>query len=314
MPRLPDFDLPDTALAWLAHLDVEKGASPATLRGYGSDLEQFQAYLAEHSGTLDDPQAVTKGHVRGFLASLHRRRVGKASMARKLSAVRGLFVYLRKVGRVQGNPAAGIKNPKQERRTPRALNVDQAQALVEADVDPDPEGLRDLALAELLYGAGLRVSEALGLDVDDVDPDAGVVRVVGKGSKERLAPLGAMAAQRLKVWLTQRGAMASEPSERALFLGVRGGRLNRRQATRILDKLATRAGLPMGVHPHMLRHSYATHLLQDGADLRSVQELLGHQRLTTTQRYTHLELSRIARAYDAAHPRAAGGKKHSDKE
>ncbi len=306
----PDIPRPETVAAYLAHLAVEKGYSESTVEAYGRDLGQFQDWLAERGAGLDDPGAVTRDHVRGWMADMHRRRMGRSSVARKLSSLRGLFRFLARQRMVDADPTAGVRNPKQDKRHPKALNVDQALALMQASVEPGPEGARDVALAELLYGSGLRISEALGLDVNDVDTGSGAVRVMGKGSKERLAPLSDEGARRLDAWLRERHHVAPDWEQQALFVGDRGGRLQRRQANRILEKLAGLAGLPEHVHPHMLRHSFATHLLEAGADLRSVQEMLGHARLTTTQRYTHLTMSKLMRDYDAAHP---GAKKKSKK-
>jgi len=289
---------------FLAHLAVEKGYSQATIDAYRRDLEQFSTWLASRGLGLDAPGDLTRDHVRGFMAELHRGRFSKSSVARKLSSLRAFFRYLARRGDITGNPAAGVANPKQDKRHPKTLNVDQALALMQAGVDQDHKGLRDMALAELLYGSGLRISEALGLDVFDVDVPARSVRVMGKGSKERFAPLSDAAAQRLEAYLKVRSQFQPQPREQALFLGARGGRLNRRAASRIIEKLSALAGLPQGVSPHTLRHSFATHLLEAGADLRSVQKLLGHERLTTTQRYTHLTMSRIMQAYDQAHPKA----------
>ncbi len=297
---------------WLDHLGAEKGYSPATLAAYGRDLAQFAAHLAERDLSLDRPGEIGKDHVRGFLAGLHRAGTQKSSMSRKLSSLRSFFAFLRRVGAVDASPLSGMSNPKQDRRHPKALNVDQALALLETQLPPDPEGLRDLALAELLYGAGLRISEALSLDVTDFDPSIGLLRVMGKGGKERLAPLGGKAMQRLALWLRQRAALASEAREQALFLGLRGRRLDRREAQRIVQKLAALSGLPQRISPHTLRHSFATHMLEAGADLRTVQELLGHARLTTTQRYTHLNLQHLMQAYDKAHPRARTGEPRTD--
>lgn len=293
---------------FLAHLAVEKGYSDATIRSYGTDLEQFQEYLKPKKRSLEKPGRINRDHVRGFLAELHRRQLSKTSMGRKLSSLRAYFKYLLRHKQIQKDPMAGIRNPKQEKRHPQVLNVDQAVSMMEAAVTPDPEGLRDIALAEILYGSGLRISEAIGLDLNDVDSD--VIRVVGKGSKERIVPLSDAAVKRIRRYMEQRHAFLKDDySEQALFLSVRAGkRLDRRQANRIVAKLAKLAGLPKDVHPHMLRHSFATHMLEAGADLRSVQELLGHENLTTTQRYTHLDMQRIMQVYDQAHPRAGEGK------
>ncbi|MFH1914958.1 MAG: tyrosine recombinase XerC [Pseudomonadota bacterium] len=289
---------------FLAHLAVERGYSEATIRSYGTDLEQFDEFLKRSKRSLEKPERITREHVRAFLAELHRLRLTKATMGRKLSSLRAYFRYLLRHRVITADPMATVRNPKQEKRHPQVLNVDQAVALMEATIEPDPEGLRDLALAEVLYGSGLRISEAIGLDLNDVDSD--VIRVTGKGSKERIVPLSGAAVKRIRRYLEQRHAMLGDNyAEQALFLSVRQGkRLNRRQANRIVARLGALVGLPKDVHPHMLRHSFATHMLEAGADLRSVQELLGHERLTTTQRYTHLDMRHIMQVYDQAHPRA----------
>lgn len=289
---------------FLSFLEVEKGYSPATIRAYETDLQQFDDYLRRAKRRLEKPLRITRDHVRGFLAELHRRELSKTSMGRKLSSLRAFFKYLVRHKIIAKNPMAGISNPKQEKRHPQTLNVDQAVSIMEAAVVPDPEGLRDIALAELLYGSGLRISEAINLDLNDLDSD--VIRVVGKGNKERIVPLSDSSVKRIRRYIEQRHALLRDDySEQALFLSVRKGkRLDRRQANRILAKLAKLAGLPKDVHPHMLRHSFATHMLEAGADMRSVQELLGHERLTTTQRYTHLDMQRIMKVYDQAHPRS----------
>lgn len=331
---------------FLAHLGLEKGYADATVTAYGTDMDQFATFLEDAatppaiSGrsavpvpvqpssplSLDTPEHITKRHVQRFLAELHRQRIAKSSVARKLSALRAFFRFLLRLRRVTADPTAGVHNPKQEQRHPHALNVDQAFALLDerrqrkalataratahtgrdADSGPGDAVLlaRDLALAELLYGSGLRVSEALGLDVLDADPASGVVRVMGKGGRERMSPLSDTARDALSAWLAVRHEVDEGRGEPALFLGARGGRLNRRQAARIIEALCLRAGLPQAISPHGLRHSFATHLLEAGADLRSVQELLGHARLSTTQRYTHLTLSRLVDVYDRAHPRS----------
>jgi integrase/recombinase XerC len=300
---------PETVAGFLAYLSAQKGYSPATLAAYAADLAEFEGWLAGRNLTLAAPETLSREQARGFLAELHRKRTAKSSMGRKLSTLRGFFKYQLQKKRLAVDPMAGLKNPKAERRGPRALNADEAVALVspgagQPAADGSVTACRDLALAELLYGSGLRVSEALGLDLDDVDLSQGIVRVMGKGGKQRLAPLSDASRERLDQYQRRRGELGPELTEKALFLGARGARLNRRQAGRIIDALGKEAGLARHAHPHMLRHSFATHLLESGADLRSVQELLGHAHLTTTTRYTHLDLARITRIYDKAHPRS----------
>ncbi len=300
----------DAFLAWQA---VQKGASEATQKAYGTDLAQLAAFLRGQGVDLARPREVSRRHIQAFLAWLFRQGEAKSSMARKLAAVRSFFRFLLRSGRVSENVAAQVRNPRQEKRHPRALNVDEAFALLDAPKAAPPSEAhaarllcRDLALAELLYGSGLRISEALGLNLDDVQAHSRVLRVMGKGSRERLAPLSDTSCAALSAWLGERPYMAL-PGEEAIFVGARGARLNRREAARIIAGLCRRAGLNVTVSPHSLRHSFATHLLAAGADLRSVQELLGHQRLTTTQRYTQVSLEHLISGYDQAHPRS--GKK-----
>ncbi len=295
------FDPVSDFIAWLT---AEKGFSPATVRAYYTDLLQFEQFLADKNISLAQSTTVRREHVRAFLADLHRQKIAKSSVSRKLSSLRSFFKYLQRQGLVTTSPVEGVSNPKQDKKQPRILNVDQALALMEAAVSPDPEGLRDMALVELLYGSGLRISEALSLDVNDIDLSSGFARVLGKGSKERIAPLSGKSKKRLVRWLEQRHALNATSAEQALFLGVQGRRLNRRQASRIVARLAQVAGLPLNIHPHMLRGSFATHLLEGGADLRDVQELLGHARISTTQRYTQLDMAHLMKVYDLAHPKA----------
>jgi integrase/recombinase XerC len=300
--------LPETGQAFLAWLAVEKGYSQATVAAYRVDLEQFEQYLNNLGLSLRAPQDITRRELHGFLAYLHGLRQAKSSVSRKLSCLRGFFRFQMRRGGLKNNPTAGLANPKLAKPHPKAVNVDQAFALLDTPRTTEPESLRDVSLAEVLYGSGLRIGEALGLDLDDLDLASGMARVWGKGSKERLAPLSDTAISSLRAYLQVRHAFGPEPSEKALFLGLRGKRLQRRQAGRILENMSKQAGLPMAVHPHMLRHSFATHILASGADMRAVQELLGHAKLSTTQRYTHLNLDQLTRAYDQAHPR---GKKKS---
>jgi len=296
------------AQAFLDYLSVEKGYSPATLDAYQSDLSQFEAFLLRKGADPAEPSATAKSHVLGFLAELHRRGVKKSSVCRKLSSIRAYYARLIRQGLAKSSPLAGLRNPKTESRHPATINVDQAFHLLDGAAS-DPQSARDLALAELLYGSGLRVSEALGLNEEDVSLSSAVAKVTGKGGKSRYAPLTGACVDRLRLYLQNRRAFSPAPNERAIFLGARGARLNRRQAARILDELAAKAALPQAIHPHALRHSFATHMLESGADLRTVQELLGHANLSTTQRYTHLDLAHVTRVYDAAHPRSGSAAK-----
>ncbi len=310
--------LPAPALAFLAWMQLQKGLSDASVEAYRNDLTQFETWLRERGLTLGVPAGVRRQEVQDFVASLHKEGLSKTSIARKLSALRSLFRHLLRQRRINNDPTAGVRNPKQAVHHPTVLNVDQAFALLgplsalpEAD-GAAPAGqthhaaltLRDRALAETLYDAGLRISEAVGLDLGDLDLQQGVARIWGKGGKERMAPLGEACVRTLQAWLAARPLLA-EAGERAVFVGARGRRLDRRQGARIVDALRLQAGLPQHISPHTLRHSFATHLLEGGADLRTVQELLGHARLSTTQRYTHLTLDKLMRVYDRAHPRSS---------
>lgn len=300
---------------FLAWLDVQRGLSPTTQIAYGTDLRQLADFLEQRQASLARPAEVGRKDIQAWLAHLYALGEAKSSMARKLAAARTFFRYQQRMGRTETNVAAQVRNPKQEQRHPRVLNVDQAFAVLDTQEPPpkaagphdsDVTGValaaRDHALAELLYGSGLRISEALGLDLEDLRLEDGVVRVFGKGARERMSPLSDTSVSALRRWLAQRGTLAAG-EEKALFVGARGRRLDRREAARRIERLCRNAGVEP-VSPHALRHSFATHLLDGGADLRSVQELLGHQRLTTTQRYTRVSLERLMLLYDEAHPRA----------
>lgn len=297
-------------------LHGERGLSGHTTRAYVSDVAQLAAFVGESA----DPAAVTPVRVRAFLADLHRTR-SAASLQRKLAALRTFFRFLVREGACDADPTAALAGPKRPPRLPRPLSVDDCAGLADAPPpggdDASPRALRDRALVELLYGAGLRVGELASLDVRDVDLRAREVRVWGKGSKERVVPLPAAAREALAAWLDlrRRPGVLSEP----LFTVLRGAappgprarRLSERDARRLLAARARRAGVAEGVHPHRLRHSYATHLLDMGADLREIQELLGHASLSTTQKYTAVSVERLLEVYDAAHPRsgrARGGR------
>ena len=298
---------------YLEHLEYERVVSSHTLRAYGSDLERFIQFLARDffDKGIDEihPQDIDPLAVRSFIASLAKNGVGKRSQARCLSALRGLFRFACREGTLASNPAASVRSPKQPTRLPRHLRPGEVETLLDAARGDDPLSHRDLALLELLYASGLRVGELTGLDWDDLDLEARTVRVLGKGGKERMVPFGRPAAVALQEWLDSweevRGS--SSGTEAPVFLNYRGGRLSSRSVRRILDRHVNSAALAAGVHPHTLRHTFATHLLEGGADLRTIQELLGHSSLSTTQRYTHVDIERLLQVYRQSHPRAKGG-------
>lgn len=289
---------------FLRYLERQKGVSPNTLRAYRIDLAQF----CEIAGVADDNalKEVSYVNIRTFLASLKAANRSKRSIARKLAAVRSLYRYLCKVGVLDGNPAVGVRSPKLDRHLPDFLDTSQVAKLLKT---PDPEsfqGLRDRAILETLYSTGLRVGELVAINLRDIDLRSGVVRVIGKGRRERLAPLGSYAVAAIQEYLQKRDAFFQKRDFRrhVLFINRFGTRLSARSVERSLEKYIATAGLSGKVTPHVLRHSFATHLLNNGADLRSVQELLGHASLSTTQIYTHLTHERLKSVYDKAHPRA----------
>ena len=283
--------------SFLEYLGVERGASPHTLRSYATDLTEFIGFLDAEK--IEGLAAADTRAVRAFLAHLHQRRLSKATIARKLAAIRSCFRFLARRGALEVNPARQVRSPRLGRRLPSVLPKDEATQLLDAAPEPTAAGARDRALLELLYASGLRVAEGCGLDVDDLDEARRTVRVLGKGDKERVVPVGETALEALDAYLAMRGRQRGP-----LFVNARGGRLTPRSAHRIVKRMARRAGISQRVTPHTLRHSFATHMLGEGADLRLIQELLGHSRLSTTQRYTHVSPEHLMRVYDAAHPRA----------
>lgn len=297
---------------FLEHLQGERQLSPQTLRAYEHDLVTFHEFLARDF-LGKEPDAVRPGDVdalavRSFLAALTRRSLGKRSQGRALSAVRSLFRYACREGILEANPAQGVRTPKAPKTLPRHLRPGEVESLIEAPEGDGPLVCRDRAILELLYAAGLRVSELVGLDWPEVDLSARVVRVLGKGSKERMVPFGRPAAEALRAWLGVWETVRS-PSDQAddgepVFLNHQGKRLTDRSVRRVIDRWVDAAAVAKGVHPHTLRHTFATHLLENGADLRAIQELLGHSSLSTTQKYTHLEVERLLAVYRDAHPRA----------
>lgn len=296
----------DRIQQFLEFLALDRDQSPHTVRSYAKDLSDLLAFLAGD----DDPAAdvpletVDVRAIRAWVADMHARGLAPATVGRRLSAARAFFRWLGREGLVDENPAAAVKNPKRVERLPERLDVEDVRAVLEAPDPATPAGLRDRALLELTYACGLRVAELVGLDLDDVGHADRTVRVLGKGRKERIVPFGRQAGAALKAYLAAFTELRARSGEEALFLNQRGGRLTDRSVRRILDAAVERAALVRGVHPHLLRHSFATHLLESGMDLRAIQELLGHARLSTTQRYTRVSLERILEVYDRAHPRA----------
>ena len=284
--------------SFLGYLREVRQYSPHTVNGYRRDLERFQAFCEDRDITAAD--AVHTSHVRQFASELHRSGRQGRTIQRSLSALRSLFNYLARESGVANNPANGVQSPKQRRPLPRALDADQLERYLKAGGESDLE-LRDLAIAELFYSSGLRLSELASLDLDDIDTREGLVTVTGKGRKTRTVPVGRIALEVLAAWLQVRQA---PESERALFVSNRGGRLSTRSIQARLKQRGRATGMHQDVHPHMLRHSFASHMLESSGDLRAVQELLGHANISTTQIYTHLDFQHLAGVYDKAHPRA----------
>ena len=288
----------DPQAAFLRHLAVERNASAHTLRSYANDLSDFQTFLTTRAA--GDLRAADSRLVRAWLAALHGRGLAPASIARKLAAVRSWYRFLVRRGVVEVNPAREARSPRQPHKLATFLPIDEATELVDGRAVGGTSRARDVAILELLYASGLRVSELVGLDLDALDRTERTIRVMGKGRKERIVPYGAAAGAALETWLRQRGERG-----RALFTNVRGGRLTVRSIHTIVRRAARAAGITRRVSPHTLRHTFATHLLDGGADLRAIQELLGHSRLSTTQRYTHVGAEQLMKVYDRAHPRAS---------
>jgi integrase/recombinase XerC len=304
---------------YLSFLSAERGASPHTLRGYRQDLEQFAGYLKTAAAIeTGAPAQVERLHVRGYLAWLAQRGARKSTMARKLAVIRAWGDYGVTMGWLASNPAKLVPMPKVDRRLPRVLNVDEALALMTepgrqaaAGKSASASTLRDRAILELAYSTGIRVSELVGINVTDLQQDAGFLLVRGKGRRERLVPVGKVALEaigqyrnQLRVEQPDAGGSANAP----LFVNQRGGRLTARSVERLVARYSRAVSANGPVGPHALRHSCATHLLEGGADLRAIQELLGHASLATTERYTHLNADRLLSVYDQAHPRAKGSK------
>lgn len=293
---------------FIRSLEVEENASPHTLRNYGSDLRQLVAFVAAELDVAPeaiDPLRLDEHMMRGFVISLLRRN-RKSSVARKISAARRFVRFLLQRGVITIDPMARVTTPKQEKSLPVHLSVDDVFRLVDAPSAATPAGLRDRAILEVTYNCGLRVSEVVGLNWTDIDAALQLVRIHGKGGKERMVPIGATALSAIDAYRHRLGELCGakprDPS--AVFVNRRGSRLTTRSVARIVEASTRRSGIASKVSPHALRHSFATHLLGAGADLRAIQELLGHASLSTTQRYTHVNLGQLMAVYDKSHPRA----------
>ncbi len=294
--------MPDRSLidGYLAHLAKERRLSPHTASNYARDLRAL-ADFAER-GNLPHWKTLDSQHIRVFAARAHAGGLNPRSVQRRLSAVRGFYNYLLRERLVASNPAMDVRAPKAAKRLPGTLDVDQINQLLDIPAE-DALAVRDKAIMELFYSSGLRLDELVSLDGGQLDLADRTVRVLGKGRKVRIVPVGRKAAEALRAWLKERGALAS-PEETAVFVGRNGSRLKHRAIQLRIAYWARRKGLPAHVHPHLFRHSFATHLLESSKDLRGVQELLGHADISTTQVYTHLDFAHLARTYDASHPRA----------
>ncbi|MFQ5766740.1 MAG: tyrosine recombinase XerC [Acidobacteriota bacterium] len=293
---------------FLDYLETVKDFSPHTLRAYRTDLDDLERWLQTHlPGT--SPAEVDKLLIRGYLASLHKRKLSLQTIGRRLSALRTFFRWLHREGRTEADPTAGILSPRREKRLPRHLPVDEVAMVMECPDPARPLGLRDRAVLETLYATGCRVSEMTQLDQESLSLREGLVRLLGKGRKERIVPVGSKAVAAIRAYLPVRKQLRAsgrlaDPAQDPLFVNAQGGRLSARSVRRILESALLKVAASRHISPHGLRHSFATHLLDNGADLRAIQELLGHASLGTTQKYTHISMEHLMQTYRASHPRA----------
>jgi integrase/recombinase XerC len=298
---------------FLDYLRLNRNASPHTVAAYQRDLSQFIAFAREHTGQRRplQPKDLDLDVIRAYLGELYRQRQARTSVARKLSALRTFTRYLRREGWIEADPAVLAVAPKREEKVPAHLSVDEMSQLLETPDVSTPLGRRDRAILELFYASGIRLSELVALDLEDVDLAGRMVRVMGKGRKERIVPFNTSTERILRTWypdrslLTRTAQPGRKPSDgEPLFVNARGGRLTGRSVQRLVARYVASCSTRFGISPHALRHSFATHLLQAGADLRAIQELLGHVQLSTTQRYTHVNVTQLLDVYRKAHPRA----------
>lgn len=294
------------AKSFLNYLKVERNASALTIKSYADDLTHLGEFFQEQNGRIPVPADVDVSQLRSYVAYLHECGYAQATVARRLACLRSFFRYCNREGICDKNPARPLRTPRAGRKLPHFLTTDEVGQLLIAPPGNVNDGIRDRAILETMYSAGLRVAEVVALSLKDLDRAQGILRVLGKGRKERVAPVGSFALKALAQWLEVRkpDSKADASDQEALFLNRFGRRLTTRSIGRMLEKHIATAGLAKQTSPHTLRHSFATHLLDGGADLRSVQELLGHKSLTTTQIYTHVSTRRLREAYEAAHPHA----------
>jgi len=286
--------------AFLDYIRIEKRLAELTQKNYRRDLQKFLEYC--HQQTFDIWSIIDSHHIRAYISQRHRHGLSATSLQRELSSIRSFFNYLLREGSVTSNPAQGVSAPKKSRKLPKVLDVDQVNQLLTIK-STEPLSIRDAAILELFYSSGLRLAELVSLDINDMDLSDDLLRITGKGNKTRIVPIGKMAKQAMQAWLTVRSGMVNV-DENAVFISKMGNRLQPRSIQQRLKQWGIKQGLDTRLHPHKLRHSFASHMLESSSDLRAVQELLGHADISTTQIYTHLDFQHLAQVYDKAHPRA----------
>ncbi len=288
---------------YLAFLSVERGLAPNTLDAYGRDLRAYARFLQKHN--VNSFRDAEKDAVRAYLEELHNMGRASSTISRNLAAIKSFYQFLLAENLIEKDPTAHLESPKVEKRLPRVLNLNEVEALLNQPTLENPHSIRDKAMLEVIYATGLRVSELISLDLTDINLEAGYLRCLGKGDKERIVPLGSVAIKYLELYLqVARHELVRRSGETALFVNHHGRRLTRQGFWKILKRYAQEAGIDVNITPHTLRHSFATHLLENGADLRSVQEMLGHADISTTQIYTHVTRNRLKEVYRKSHPRA----------
>ncbi|MGI8982160.1 MAG: tyrosine recombinase XerC [Pirellulaceae bacterium] len=291
---------------FLRFLSVERNAAPLTIKSYREDLAALVDYLQQAYGRLPAPGEITPLDLRGYVSAMHEAGYAKTSVSRRLASLRTFYKFAQREGMADSNPAKPLRNPRKDHKLPHFLSTDEIGLLLSAPPATSGQGMRDRAILETMYSAGLRVSEVVGMNDGDLDLDEGVIRIRGKGRRERLSPIGSFARKAITRWLAKRELSPKEPTNELapIFTNRFGRRLTTRSVARMLEKYLKTSGLDLRTTPHTLRHSFATHLLDRGADIRSVQELLGHKSLVTTQIYTHVSTAGLRAVYERAHPRA----------